>query len=144
MMNEPKAQKILPNFCCSERRERRMMIKKILPNFCCSAKLHTGFVILQSLHFSRALCDHPSSCILWSLPPAVFRLVDMLRFPLHVHFCPFCTPLYVPPPQARSPRRNDVATNYYWRLLARIRAREGRWGLKSRAENRLKVITEYE
>src|ERR1700731_3791251 len=102
MMNEPKAQKILPNFCCSERRERRMMIKKILLNFfCCSAKLHTGVIMLQSLHFSRALCDHPSACILWSTPPAVVRLVHMLSFPLHV---PFVRPSMFPPSQARGPR----------------------------------------
>src|SRR5271170_4758992 len=90
--------KILPNFCCSERRERRKMIKKkILPNFCCSAKLHPDVVVLQSLHFSQALCDHPSSCILWSPPLAVFRLVHMLGFPLHV---PFVRPSMFPPPGA--------------------------------------------
>src|SRR5271170_2440219 len=96
--------KILPNFCCSERRERRRerrkMIKKILPNLCSSAKLYPDVVMLQSLHFSQALCDHPSSCILWSPPPAVFRLVHMLGFPLHVQFVRSSRS----PPTRRGPR----------------------------------------
>src|SRR5271170_445651 len=97
--------KILPNFCCSERRERRKMIKKkILPNFCCSAKLHPDVVVLQSLHFSQALCDHPSSCILWSPPLAVFRLVHMLGFPLHV---PFVRPSMFPPPWRGPPAASN-------------------------------------
>src|SRR5277367_3591297 len=50
-------------------------------------------IVLQSLHFSQVLCDHLSSCILWS-PPAVFRLVHMLGFPLHVHlYAPLGPPL---------------------------------------------------
>src|SRR5271154_5318971 len=96
--------------------------KKILPNFCCSAKLHPDVVVLQSLHFSQALCDHPSSCILWSPPLAVFRLVHMLGFPLHV---PFVRPSMFPPPGAVPAPQRPMTM----RLLARIRAGEGGWEL---------------
>src|SRR5277367_2695471 len=82
MMNEPKAQKILPNFGFS-------------------AKLHTDVVMLQSLHFSRAPCNHPPSCILWSPPPAVFRFGCSAK--LHpdvvvLQSIPFSRALYDHPP----------------------------------------------
>ena len=112
--------------------------KKILPNFCCSAKLHTDVVVLQSLHFSQALCVHLSSCILCCPPPAAFRLGHMFVPSAYAYF----SPPYAPPRQARPPRRNDEL------LLMTVGEETSMGGwvgvLKSRTENRLKVRrTEY-
>src|SRR5271155_3469046 len=115
------------------RKERRKMIKKILPNLCSSAKLHTGVVMLQSLHFSQVLCDPPSSCILWSPPLAVFRLVHMLGFPLHVHLY---APLGPPPPGA-VPAPSETTTT----MTIGENTSKGGWvGAGNRVENGSKVI----
>src|ERR1700731_3109273 len=100
MMNEPKAQKILPNFCCSERRERRMMIKK----FCRIFVVRPSFIQASSCYkvYTQA-GSLRSPFFMYPLEPSFgcIRLGAHARLP---SACAFCTPLYVPPPQARSPR----------------------------------------
>src|SRR5277367_5685267 len=84
--------------------------KKILQNFGCSAKFHPDVVVLQSIHFSRALYDHPPS--LHSLEPSsgCIPLGAHARLP---SACAFCTSLYVPPPGAvPAPQRTMTIGDY--------------------------------
>jgi len=141
MMNGPKAQN---KFCrilvVQSRRGKSKMMKKILPNFSCSAKLRPDVVMLQSPHFSRALCDHRPS--LHPLEPSsgCIPLVHILDFPLYV---PFVRPSRSPLTR-RGPRavRND---DYYDDIIGEDTSKGGWVGVENRVENRLKVIrTEYE
>src|SRR5271155_1957939 len=104
MMNELKAQKILPNFCCSEKRERRVMIKKN------SSKI---FLFDQASYRRRRATK--STLQLGSLLSPFFvhpleRSFGCIPLGAHARLpsaCAFCMLLYVPPCQARSPHRND-------------------------------------
>ena len=75
----------------------------------------TDVVMLQSLHFSQDLCNHPS--FMHPLEPfsSCIRLVHMLGFPLHVHLY---APLGPPPPgavPAPSETTMTMTIDDYWR-----------------------------